>query len=73
MDNSLNIDQIVTQIEKLNYSDKVNIMSRIVDLLKKENRPGTEYSVTRLKGLGKDVWNETDLPNYIATERESWD
>ena len=73
MNNDININQIVTQIEKLNYKDKISIMARIVDFLKKEDKPGAEYSLTRLKGLGKDVWSKTDVPGYIATERESWD
>jgi hypothetical protein len=41
--------------------------------LKERKKPGKEYSVTRLKGLGKNVWNKTDIPGYITTERESWD
>jgi len=35
MDGTININQIVDEIEKLDYNDKINIMSRIVNLLKK--------------------------------------
>ena len=73
MDGTININQIVDEIEKLDYNDKVNIMSRIVNLLKREEKSNEAYSITRLKGLGKNVWKKTDIASYIATERESWD
>lgn len=73
MDSTLNINQIVNEIEKLDYNDKINIMSRIVNLLKREEKSNEAHSLTQLKGLGKNVWHTTDIASYIATERESWD
>lgn len=58
MDNTININQIVNEIEKLDYNDKINIMSRIVNLLKREDKSHQAYSITRLKGLGKKVWQK---------------
>ncbi len=73
MDRTINIDQIVNEIEKLDYKDKINIMSRIVNLLKREDQTRQVYSITRIKGLGKNVWQKSDIEAYIANERESWD
>ena len=73
MDSTININQIVNEIEKLDYNDKINIMSRIVNLLKREEKAHEAYSITRLKGLGKNIWHQTDIASYVATERESWD
>lgn len=73
MDRTLNINQIVNEIEKLDYNDKINIMSRIVNLLKREEKSNEMWSITQLKGLGKNVWQTTDIASYIATERKSWD
>lgn len=73
MDGTININQIVNEIEKLDYNDKINIMSRIVNLLRREDKSNQAYSITRLKGLGKNVWQKTDIAAYIAIERESWD
>lgn len=73
MESTININQIVGEIEKLDYNDKINIMSRIVNLLKREDMSNQTYSITRLKGLGKNVWQKTDITAYIAIERESWD
>ncbi len=72
MDKTLNINQIVNEIEKLDYNDKIDIMDRIVKLLKREDKT-KHVTITRLKGLGKNVWQKTNIADYIATERESWD
>ena len=82
MDSStINISQIVNEIERLDYNDKINILSRIVNLLKREEkvhlqeRAPTQIATTliQLKGLGKNVWQKNDVASYISTERESWD
>lgn len=73
MDSTININQIVNEIEKLDYNDKINIMSRIVNLLKREEKAHQVSSVTQLKGLGKDIWQKTDVASYVSKERESWD
>lgn len=70
MDNTLNINQIVSEIEKLDYNDKINILSRIAILLKREDKVHQINSITRLKGLGKNIWRTTDADTYIKEERE---
>ncbi len=73
MDHTLNINQIVSEIEKLDYNDKINILSRIANLLKREEKVHQINSITRLKGLGKNIWRTTNSDTYIREERESWD
>lgn len=73
MDSTLNINQIVNEIEKLDYKDKINIIARIVELLKREKKADQVSSLTRLKGLGKKVWQKTNTDSYISVERKSWD
>ena len=73
MDNTLNINQIVSEIEKLDYNDKINILTKIVHQLKREDKVHQINSITRLKGLGKNVWRMTNSDTYIKEERESWD
>jgi leucyl aminopeptidase (aminopeptidase T) len=79
--NTININQIVNEIERLDYNDKINILSRIVNLLKREEKVHLQERATtqvtpsliQLKGLGKNVWQKNDVASYISTERESWD
>lgn len=71
MDSTLNINQIVSEIEKLDYNDKINILAKIAYLLKREDKILKVNSITHLKGLGKNIWKDADT--YIREERESWD
>ncbi len=73
MESTLDINQIVSEIERLDYSDKINILSRIVNLLRKEDSSHQVYPVTSLKGLGKSIWQKNGTDSYLSGERESWD
>ncbi len=71
MDSTLNINHIINEIEKLDYNDKINVLSKIAILLKREEKVLQINSITRLKGLGKNIWKDAEA--YIREERESWD
>lgn len=73
MDSTLNINQIVNEIEKLDYNGKINILSKIAILLKREEKTLQKNTITRLKGLGKNIWKDTNPDTFIRQERESWD
>ena len=51
--------------KKVDYNDKITIISRIINLIKREEKTHQPISITQLKGLGKNLWRKT--------ERESWD
>lgn len=73
METVININQIVSEIERLDYNDKINILARIVNLLKREEKAQQTVSLTRLKGLGKNIWQKIDSNSYVTTERDSWE
>jgi hypothetical protein len=64
--------RIVRDIESLDHADKLDILSRLASMLKKEGSK-KKYSIADLKGLGKEVWTHQDVDTYIHEERESWD
>lgn len=72
MNYSINIVQIVNQIKKLDYNSKINLLSRRVDLLKGEVKIRQPYSITSLRGLGKNIWQKVDTDLYLSGERGSW-
>lgn len=59
MDSTLTINQIVSEIEKLDYNDKINILSRIAKLLKREDNVHQINSITRLKELSKTLGEQS--------------
>jgi hypothetical protein len=73
MRNGETINHIVSEIEKLDYKGKISVLSEIVDLLKGEGGKKQSTEITNLKGLGKKIWQQTDIDSYLIAERESWD
>jgi hypothetical protein len=72
MATAVRVNKIVREIEELDYSNQLNILSRVVNLLKKSDEKKI-YNLTDLKGLGKEVWQKHNVDDYIAKERTSWD
>ncbi|GHT70253.1 hypothetical protein AGMMS50239_38400 [Bacteroidia bacterium] len=72
MATAIRVNKIVREIEELDYSSQLNILSRVVNLLKKSDEKKI-YNLTDLKGLGKEIWQNHNVDDYIAKERESWD
>ena len=66
METTININQLVNEIERLDYNDKINILARIVNLLKREEKAHQSVSVTRLKGLGKKLKQVCILPLNVT-------
>ena len=73
METTISIDHLINEIEKLDYRDKINLMSRIVNLLKREENYAQATSVLELKGLGKNIWQSNEVASYVLAERQSWD
>jgi len=74
MDSTVNINHILSEIEKLDKKEKIHLMSRIINLIKREEKHVTPASsITQLKGLGKELWQKIDTETYLDLERESWD
>jgi len=72
MNAAIKLDRITKEIEELDYNNKINLMGRIVSMLKWSPNSEKLNKITDLKGLGREIWKNVDIENYIKQERESW-
>jgi len=72
MTTAVQMKRIVRDIESLDYIDKLDIMSRVIFMLRKPDAK-ISHSLSELKGLGKELWVQHDVYAYINNERASWD
>ena len=63
---------IFREIDLLNYTDKLHLLSYITDNLIKSNTK-IKHQLSELKGLGKEMWQNKNIDSYIKNERESWE
>lgn len=68
---SLDINNIVSQVKKLDKEAQITLLQRIVLLLKRtELTKSVPVHLTSISGLGSDIWKDTDIDNYIDSERQ---
>ncbi|MCJ8166864.1 hypothetical protein MKJ04_18615 [Pontibacter sp. E15-1] len=69
---TVNIDTILNQVRQLDYMDKINLLERVISLIKKENVVKEQVKLTSINGLGSEIWENMDLDKYVENERQ-WD
>ena len=68
---TLNFQELISLVEKLNKDEQLTLLEKIVALLKrKSNGDDPEINLTALHGLGKDIWKGTDIDGYVNEERQ---
>ena len=75
MQKSIMINKILYEITKLAFSEKLELLDNLVKQIKEQEfkKRDSKYTLLQLKGLGKELWQEVDVENYINTERNQWD
>jgi hypothetical protein len=68
----INRQAILREIDVLNYTEKLYLLSYITDDLIRSNTK-ISHNLIELKGLGKEMWKNKNIDNYIKNERESWE
>jgi hypothetical protein len=71
MEATVNVNQLISEIDKLDYTMKLNVISHIVTMLKKPEK-ATSSNLSDLRGLGKELWLKTDVDAYLSKERDAW-
>jgi hypothetical protein len=65
-----NLDNILSQVSKLNKSDQAILLKKISNLVNKKEGTTATIKLTQLSGLGAPVWQNIDIDNYIDSERQ---
>lgn len=74
MDKALQIENILSQIKKLDNETRLYLMERLARLVRQQNKKNTTGTphLTDLKNLGAEIWKDVDIDEYIQQERQ-WD
>ena len=72
MNATIDSSRILEEIDTLGYIDKLNLLSYISRGLIKSSLKPTR-SLAELRGLGREIWQNCDIDNYVQNERASWE
>jgi hypothetical protein len=68
---SITLEEIEKGIEKLTLQDQLELIEKLVQMLKKSNLGAKkELDWSKLYGLGKGLWNNEDAQEYVNRLRE---
>jgi len=74
MNETATIERILGQVKHWDYATKLDLIERLLRLLKKENIEvqKTTRKLSDLSGLGSEIWKEVNIDQYIQEQRQ-WD
>lgn len=75
MSKETQVKDILSQIKKLDYETRIELMEEIVNLLKAnkiEQERRSETRLTDLNELGSEIWKDVNIDQYVERERQ-WD
>ena len=64
--------EVLSQVERLSPDDQLRLVEQLAGKLRRQMGASKVRKITELKGLGKDIWQEIDVEQYIDQERDSW-
>ncbi len=70
---SISLQNILLQIEQLDYVSKIRLLQAVLEMLKIAELPTVTTSLLSLQGLGCSVWTDVNIDEYVANERNLWD
>jgi RecJ-like exonuclease len=65
-------NEILNQVERLTPDEQRQLIKDIEAMLHRQAKPKHRHSIMELKGLGKEIWKDIDVAEYIREERASW-
>ncbi len=64
--------EILDNIQKMAPSEQFQLLEELVKLLRGQISPRSRRSILELRGLGKEIWRDIKVEDYISRERNSW-
>jgi hypothetical protein len=65
-------NEILNQVERLTPDEQRQLMKDIEAMLQRQVESKPRHNIMELKGLGKEIWKDIDVAEYIRQEREAW-
>ena len=66
------IPKEIRELLSISKGDILEVYGKNNEVIMKKLMPLKSISLKDLKGLGKELWEDTDVEDYIKKERDSW-
>lgn len=69
----MTIETMLQEIRVMSIEDRKRLIGLIVDTLTEEAPALPLHDIRKLRGLGKEIWEDIDAQEYINQMRDEWD
>ena len=69
MSATLNLDNIFSKLKEVDEKDQFTLLERLVALIRKNESTNTSVKLSKISGIGLNVWKKTNIDEYIEQER----
>jgi len=66
------IPKEIRELLSISKGDILEVYGKNNEVIMKKLMPLKSISLKDLKGLGKELWEDVDVEDYIKKERDSW-
>ena len=70
MPTTLNIQDILVNVRQLRKDEQLTLLERIIELIRKGDEAPKTAKLSSITGVGAEIWKETDIDEYLDTERQ---
>jgi hypothetical protein len=70
MPSALNMNDILSQVKRLNKEDQLTLLEKIALLIRKAKGEGEAPKLSSITGIGSSVWSGINIDEYIDGERQ---
>lgn len=68
---STKVNDILLQAQKLDREEQLTLLEQLVQLVKmKQDNADQPVRLSMLRGLGSEVWSNTEIDTYLNEERQ---
>lgn len=65
-------EDVLIRAQQLDPAEQIHLLEELASLVRQQMTPQTRRSILELQGLGKEIWQDVDVEDYIEQERDSW-
>lgn len=67
---TLNLQDILSNIQKLDKSQQFTLLEKLVAIIRKDDVTKKPVNLSNISGIGSKVWQSSNIDEYIDKERQ---
>jgi hypothetical protein len=67
---TLNLQDILSNIQKLDKAQQFTLLEKLVAIIRKDDTTKKPVNLSNISGIGSKVWQSSNIDEYIDKERQ---